>query len=236
MISVCLVSYNGAKYIRQQIDSILAQLDIADELIISDDGSTDDTIAIIESYDDSRIHLIFHQEDHGYTKNFEYALSQAKGDYIFLSDQDDVWLENKVAICLEVLQKYDLVIHDAIVTDGQLQVKYPSHFEKYQVVGGFWKTVLRTRYTGACMAMTKRFKEYALPFPKYQKYCPHDYWLSYLGYFTHRVKIIDQGLILYRRHDHNVLTAGEYSTRSLWEKIMTRIYCLTHMIMRGGFK
>ena len=100
-----MATYNGGKYIKEQIDSILLQLKEEDELVISDDGSIDDTVQIIKSYSDPRIRLFFHlkpSDQNEWSKpalissNFENALRRAKGDFIFLSDQDDIWLPNKV--------------------------------------------------------------------------------------------------------------------------------------------
>ena len=95
MISVCMATYNGAQFIKEQIDSILCQLSTEDELIISDDGSTDETLSIINSYKDNRIKVFQHKAAEGSafikaTRNFENAMSHAVGDYIFLSDQDDM--------------------------------------------------------------------------------------------------------------------------------------------------
>ena len=88
MISVAMTSFNGEKHIKRQIDSILANLDTSDELVISDDGSTDRTIEIIQSLHDNRIVLVYGPKK-GINKNFENAIYHCKGDYIFLSDQDD---------------------------------------------------------------------------------------------------------------------------------------------------
>lgn len=232
MISVCIATYNGEKYIKAQLDSIMEQLGFEDEVIISDDGSEDKTKEIVLSYGDDRIHLIQNLKEHGYTKNFENSLEHAKGDYIFISDQDDVWKSNKVERCLEALKTSEIVIHDAEVTNERLETIAKSHFKKYNVKPGFWKTIIRTRYTGACMAFTKRFKEISLPFPKNQVLCPYDYWLAYLGFYKKNVKILDEQLILYRRHEGTVLNAGEYSTREIKDRILTRIYCLKELLKR----
>ena len=82
-ISVCVATYNGENYVRQQIESILCQLKADDEIIISDDMSTDSTLEIVKSFNDSRIKIYLHEKEHGFVKNFENALSYAKGDYIF---------------------------------------------------------------------------------------------------------------------------------------------------------
>lgn len=118
LVSICMATYNGGKYIREQVDSILNQKfkenqDVEMELVVSDDGSTDETIQILESYRDDRIRIFKHQNKKKYKYlnatrackcNFENAMSQANGDYIFLSDQDDVWYPWKVDRQLSVLR------------------------------------------------------------------------------------------------------------------------------------
>ena len=95
MISVCIATYNGEKYLREQLDSILPQLAESDEVIVSDDGSTDGTIDLITSLNDPRIKIVSNSGRKGYVGNFENALKHTTGDYIFLSDQDDIWYPNK---------------------------------------------------------------------------------------------------------------------------------------------
>lgn len=124
MISVCIATYNGEKYIGEQIASILKQLNANDEVIISDDGSTDATLSIIKTFQDPRIRVIPGPQKHSPTQNFENVLHHAQGDYIFLSDQDDVWKTNKVATCMKWLQKYDCVISNAEVTDEHLNILF----------------------------------------------------------------------------------------------------------------
>ena len=118
MISVCLASYNGEKYIKEQLDSILSQLNDEDELIVSDDGSTDSTPEILSSYSEQfPILRIVKGPGKGVIKNFEYAISLAKGELIFLSDQDDIWCSSKVSRVKEAFSSSGkncmLVLHDA---------------------------------------------------------------------------------------------------------------------------
>ena len=129
MISVCIATYNGEKFIKEQLDSILCQLSNDDEVIISDDGSTDKTIEIIESYNDDRIKIFHHEKNEKLSKikegrnfyyatqNFSNALEKVSGDYVFLSDQDDIWLQNKVSRSLELLKKNDVIVHNYQVVD-----------------------------------------------------------------------------------------------------------------------
>ena len=110
MLTVCIATYNGEKYIRQQLNSVLIQLGENDEVIISDDSSSDATVEIVRSFNDSRIKLLVDNKFSSPVRNFENALKYATGDYIFLCDQDDIWLPDKVKSMLPYLKKQcDLV-------------------------------------------------------------------------------------------------------------------------------
>ena len=104
MISVCIATYNGEKYIREQLDSILVQLGPDDEIVVCDDRSSDRTLELIEGYRDSRIHVHRNEKNLGHVRNFEKAISLSRGDYLFLSDQDDVWLPGRVQEMLGQMQ------------------------------------------------------------------------------------------------------------------------------------
>ena len=111
-ISVCIATYNGEKYIKEQLESIIHQLGEYDEIIISDDGSNDKTIQIIENFKDTRIKIFNHSPNRKTkykfdltTRNIENALSKAKGDFIFLADQDDIWIKNKVEKLIPFFEK-----------------------------------------------------------------------------------------------------------------------------------
>jgi glycosyltransferase involved in cell wall biosynthesis len=232
MISVCIASFNGASYIKKQLSSILSQLSLNDEVIISDDGSTDDTIAIINSFNDNRIKLIYNNGTNGFTGNFENAIKNAIGDIIFLSDQDDVWFSNKVTISLDYLKNSDMVISNAEIVNENLEQIHPSHFDRYKVRSGFWKNLSKTRYIGACIAFRKEVLDRALPLPINHKYCQHDWWLVLIGEAFYNVKLINEPLIKYRRHSFNASTGGKNSTNSFIKKILIRIYTLYNIIKR----
>lgn len=227
-ISVCMATYNGEKYIQEQIESILNQLDETDELVISDDGSTDKTLEIIKNFHDKRINLIHNTEEHGYTKNFENALKNATGDIFFLSDQDDFWLPDKVIRCLEYLEHYNFVMTDAFITNDKLVKEKITHFEKYNVTNGFWKNFTKTRYVGALMAFDRTVYNQILPFPNKQFYCPHDYWIVLVVESGLKSKLIREPLVLYRRHE-SVQTGKR---RSISLIIKTRIYSLFALVKR----
>ena len=130
MISVCIATYNGGKYIKEQLESILSQLGEGDEVIISDDSSTDATLSVVKSVGDPRVRIFGGNTFHSPTYNFENALRQAKGDYIFLSDQDDVWKADKVKVMMKALENYDLVASDCTVVDSDLNVIKESYHGK----------------------------------------------------------------------------------------------------------
>lgn len=231
-ISVCMAAFNGELYIREQIESILKQLKVDDELIISDDNSTDKTSDIVREINDPRIKFIVNNGEKGYAKNFENALKQSSGDIIFLSDQDDVWVENKVEVLLKHLENSDMVISNAKIVDSKLQVINDSHFLLYNVEKGFWKNFLKTRYIGACMAFKREVLLKALPFPKQQKYCAHDYWLTIIGEAYFKVSLENRPLLLYRRHGGNASSGGSISQNPFLFKVFVRLYCVFNLLTR----
>lgn len=207
MISVCVATHNGEKYIKQQLDSILCQLSFKDEVVISDDGSTDSTLKIIHEFNDSRIKVFYQKSPKGLpgheyaTLNFENALRNAKGDYIFLSDQDDVWTDNKIGISMKYLKEYDYIVSDAFVTDGNLNVISDTRFTKGEKVhfNKYLAVVLSTPYQGSCAAFKRCVLEKAMPFPKGTQ--SHDRWIGNVAAFYFKYKIIPEKLIYYRRHE-----------------------------------
>lgn len=224
MISVCMTSYNGEKYIEEQLKSILTQLSSKDEIVISDDGSKDDTCKIIKSLADQRIKLITNESSHGFTHNFENALRHAKGDYIFLSDQDDVWMDNKVQVVMNALQEFDFVTHDCITVDSNFETLSISRFADFKILPGFMRHFIKSRYLGCCMAFNRRLLDAALPFPSNDFLVEHDIWLAAIGFLYFKVKLIDKPLIYYRRHGKNVSDGGFTDGYSLKTKVKKRGY------------
>ena len=231
MISVCMATYNGEKFLRQQIDSILSQLSMEDELVISDDGSTDGTLDIIRGYADSRIKLYCNTQVKGVNGNFENALRHSKGDYIFLSDQDDVWLEGKVKSCVEGLRNAYCVVHDCKVVDTDLNVVKESFFTERKSGGGFWKNLYKNSYLGCCMAFRREMLEYALPYP-HPLPVFQEGWIASLSAIKGIVVFLPIKGILYRRHDSNASSTSGKSDFSLKKKITYRMQLLYKLLLR----
>ena len=229
MISVCMPTYNGERYIQSQMDSILKQLGEKDEVIISDDSSTDRTIEIIRSYNDPRI-KIFYGSYHSPIFNLENAMAHAKGDYIFLSDQDDEWMPNKVKMTMEYLSKYDCVVSDAIVVDGDDNVISESFFEQRNSRTGKVHNLMRNCYLGCCMAFTSKIKDISLPFPK--DIPMHDIWIGAIVEFFGSGYFLPEKLIKYRRHGGNASPTAEKSNYSIKGKIGFRYSIIKNIKQR----
>ena len=229
-ISVCMATYNGEAYIKEQLDSILSQLRLDDEIIISDDSSTDGTVKIIEQIDDPRIMLLKDQAFKSHVYNFENAMKHAKGEYIFLADQDDIWLPHKIEKMLSQLKKYDLVISDAIMIDDHQNVLADSFFTFKHSKKGFLKNFYKNTYLGCCIAFNRRILNLALPFPK--NINMHDWWIGLIAEIYGDVYFYDEKLILYRRHENTLTTLDRKSSNSFMQKIGFRIFMLKGLILR----
>jgi glycosyltransferase involved in cell wall biosynthesis len=233
-----MATFNGSRYIKEQLQSILPQLNGNDELILSDNGSTDDTLTLIHSLNDPRIKVV-HEPKKGVIPNFENALRHAQGDIIFLADQDDVWLKNKVATVLSSLAECDLVLHDADIVDSDLHPLAPSlfqanNFQANPSAPGLIHTLIKNRYVGCCMAFRRTLLDLALPFPP--GIGMHDWWLGALGEARFRVRHLPQPLIHYRRHDTNASMTSQRSKYSLLQKVKWRIVLIYFMLKRIYFK
>lgn len=212
-ISVCIATYNGEKFVFEQIDSILKQITQNDEIIVSDDGSTDQTVEVIKSFNDNRIKILKNTGKKGYTPNFQNALREANGDIIFISDQDDLWLPGKYNAVIESLKNYDLVVTNSKVTDEELNVTNESFFSIYNSGTGLIKNLICSTYYGCCMAFNRKVLSYAMPFPKNTEVSV-DLWIGLVGEAVGRVKFIDEPYLLYRRTGNNVTQLGSLLSRS----------------------
>jgi glycosyltransferase involved in cell wall biosynthesis len=224
-VSVCMAAFNGGKYIEIQLRSILSQLGTADEVVIVDDCSHDDTVARIRGMQDRRIHLIQHTANQGVVATVEDALRLAKGDILFLSDDDDIWAETKVRRFLEVFHDSpDVQIVTSRVrlidengnpyTDDRITRK--GHF-----LAGFWWNVYKNHYQGSAMAIRASLLEQVLPFPVQPPFL-HDAWIGTRNAIVGgKTGFIEEELLFYRRHSNN------FSRRlSPWNQLRVRVELL----------
>lgn len=232
-ISVCMATYNGEKYIKEQLESILVQLGEDDEVIISDDCSIDGTLRVVKLLNDVRIKVFIQSHKSGVVSNFNNSLLHASGDVIFLADQDDIWLKNKVSICLKELELCDLVLTDAIVVDKNLSMLskslYGDSFFRY----GLFSNLFKNSFVGCTMAFNKKILNHVLPFPK--DIPMHDWYIGLVVTLIGKINFINIPLILYRRHDNNASSTTSKSTHSFFKKIIWRLK-LIYFILKVFFR
>lgn len=230
MVSVCIATYNGEKYIKEQLDSILCQLEENDEIILSDDHSVDNTINIVKSCKDNRIHIFTNNRKRGVIGNFENAISNSKGDYIFLSDQDDFWLPQKVRISIEKIQQIEkkhpglpvLIFTDVTVVDSNLNILIDSSWKKTEQDPNLFARpeilCVSNRIMGCTMAFNKFAKQVSLPIN--ENAIMHDWWIALCVAKNGVVEAIRIPTLLYRQHGENVIGSQILNERTFMAKIM----------------
>jgi GT2 family glycosyltransferase len=224
-----MATFNGEKHIQRQLLSILAQLGSDDEVIISDDNSTDSTLAIIAQLADARIRVTPNNGHPGPMGNFEQAISRATYEMILLADQDDVWLPDKVGKMRELLQSNDLVLSDCQVVNEKGTVIHESFFRHRGSKTGFWHNLYKNSYVGCCMAFRREIMEYVLPFPP--RVHMHDWWIGLLVEAKGRVCFFPEPLIQYVRHGNNVSPTGERGY-GLVDRVKNRFILMLFLIKR----
>lgn len=213
-IDILLATYNGEKYIKEQIDSILNQTYKNIRLVISDDCSKDTTAKILKEYEqkDNRIELYIQEQNLGVVKNIEFLLKKVKNKYYMLSDQDDVWLPEKTEKSLQKLKQenVDLVFGDLEVVDQDLNVMYPS-FGDFMLLNEKINKYIDSNklnyiyncVTGCTVLAKKETLEKILPLPQTSKYLIHDHWIGLMTSIYGKVAYIPEKYIEYRQHGNN---------------------------------
>lgn len=201
-----MATYNGEKYLSQQLDSILNQTHPIYEIIIVDDGSSDDTLNILNTYRDkyNNIKVYPNPENIGVVKSFERAIMLASGDYVALADQDDVWFNNKIEVLVAEIGDNLLIHSDAVLVDDDMNVLQPSHFAwgKQSDKNGFFDYLVNSNVTGCTVLMSRELINLTLPLRSYV--LPHDWYFSYYAAYCGRIKLYLEPLIYYRQHAVNV--------------------------------
>ena len=214
-IDILLATYNGEKFLKEQIDSILNQTYKSINLIISDDASKDGTREILKQYEekDSRIKVFYQEKNLGYVKNFEFLLKQVKSDVFMLSDQDDVWLPEKVEKTYEKLENEnaDLAFGDLEVVDQELNTMYPSFndfmklsrkIKKY--INSYRLNYLYCCITGCTLMLKSKWIPKILPIPENSKRLIHDHWIGIIvGVNGGKSVYVPEKYIKYRQHGDN---------------------------------
>lgn len=220
-VDILLATYNGENYLVEQLESILSQTYSNFRLLISDDCSTDGTRKILEEYKekDSRIQLFFQGKNLGVIKNFEYLLKKVESKYYMLSDQDDIWKENKIEKSVEKLEnsESDLVYTDLEVVDANLNVTYESYwklkgiYKKIKKYNNFEALYLNNFVTGCTLISKEEYIRDVLPLPDTSKFVLHDYWIALIVSQKGKISYIEEPLIKYRQHKNNKIGSRKQS-------------------------
>lgn len=220
-VDILLATYNGEKYLKAQLDSILNQTYSNFRLLISDDCSSDSTRKILKEYskNDNRIVLFFQEKNLGVIKNFEFLLNKVENQYYMFSDQDDIWKENKIEKSIKKIEETqsDLVYSDLEVVDENLNVTYSSYwklkgiYNKIKKYNNFESLYLNNFVTGCTIISKKELIKKVLPFPNISKYVLHDYWLALIISQNGKIDYIEEALIKYRQHKNNKIGSKKKS-------------------------
>lgn len=199
-VSIAMATYNGGAHLAEQLQSFLAQTVLPDELVVTDDGSTDDTLEILEAFIETApfdVKVFRNAQNLGYAHNFGKAMQLCVHDLVFLCDQDDVWFPEKVEYVLALAEAHPekvLFMTDARLTDGELN---PTPFTMLGQIADAGKN--RAAFlVGCCMAVRQSFLAPVLPIP--EVYWQHDFWLADLADLLEGRWIDDHVVQYYRRH------------------------------------
>lgn len=229
-ISIAMATYNGGKYLQEQLDSFLAQTRLPDELIITDDCSADNTLEIIQAFKNESpfsVILIENQSRLGFVQNFSKAISLCSGDLIFMSDQDDVWLPSKIErVAVIADERPDILVftNDALITFEDLSIASGTMIDRRISEG----LQLDTHLTNGCQtAIRNKFLPIAMPIPEFVR--AHDIWFHDVARNLGIKLIIPEVLQYWRRHDDS--TCGFPAIRpSLNERMKRVIGVLNHVV------
>jgi glycosyltransferase involved in cell wall biosynthesis len=212
----------------EQVFSILNQIPLDSEVLISDDGSTDNTIELIESIKDKRL-ILFKSNYKNLIKNFEFLISKTSGDYIFLSDQDDIWANDKFATFYKYFESgYNILLSDCSVIDNNRRILHQSYFQFNNSKRGFLRNIYSNSYMGCCLAFKSEIKNKILPFPKFIPM--HDWWIGLIGELFYKPFFIEKQLLFYRKHSNNASsTASGVSKFNFFKKTSFRIILIFNL-------
>ena len=223
-ISICIATYNGEKYLTEQLDSLANQTIQPYEVILQDDCSSDNTVKIAKTYQDRLNLKIFVNEINlGFTKNFESVLSKATGDFIAPCDQDDIWESDKLELLLTNIGNSSLIYSNSLLVDQDGQSLNMTLSEKLgnQFINS--DSALNFLYANCISAHAMLFRKdllkYIFPFPQYSYF---DAWIGAIAASAHGVKYINKNLVLYRQHNTNVLANKKKTKQSLLEKVILK--------------
>lgn len=214
IVSVIMATYNGSLYLKQQMESIVAQTYPSIEIIVVDDCSTDDTIEILKAFQSAypNIQIFPNEKNIGYIKNFEKGCSLATGELIALCDQDDYWHPDKIKNMQTAIGDFPLIYCDSVLCDESLQPIGVNISDRVNCrdFNNCLQQAIFCRIYGHATLIKKELMQKAIPF---LPIIPHDWWLCYVATFYGGMKYLPQPLASYRQHSANIFGAAGGKSR-----------------------
>lgn len=215
-ISIAMATWMGEKFLPEQLESLRRQTRLPDELVVRDDSSADNTMAILQRFAANApfpVRILRSSTRLGYARNFEAVLREACGDVIFLSDQDDVWFPKRLDTVTRIATQHPdkmLFINNQENVDQSLRPSGVTKLDNLKRSGAS-----TDRYISGCATALRRpLLTFALPFPKGLK--AHDHWLHECGYWLSSRMVIDEVLQYYRRHGNNASATAISDPKHTW--------------------
>ncbi len=234
-ISVCMATFNGEDFILKQLDSILSELSNYDELIVVDDCSEDNTVKVIMSLNDNRIKIHKNSRNLGHVQSFCKAVSLAKNEYIFLSDQDDIWTNGRVKLMIKNLVESNALLLTSNFKwidrhDLPIEMHYDGVNKKnsHKYLKNIFDIFIgKTNYFGCAMLFRKKLSKIISPTPKFVE--SHDLWVAIAANILRSNIHINEITFLKRKHTFNATST--ISERPIWKKLYSRIVFLLSIIV-----
>ncbi len=231
-VSVAMCTYNGSRYLEEQLLSIFEQTLPPDEIVLLDDCSSDDTVALAEKLlarSGIAYRILVNEKNSGVKYSFQKCILACEKEIIFTADQDDIWKPEKVEVCMKALENNDLILHEFEHIDLQGNVIREKHYAgRFRPRNYFLR---RGMHYGCAMAFRRCVLDYALPFPGHLLL--HDYWIGILSESLGRFAFIEEPLIQYRIHEQNTSTTNNTFLYKVCYRARTTLWVLARII---GYK
>lgn len=232
LVSVCIATFNGSRFIREQLNSILNQLSLSDEVIIVDDCSIDNTVELISSFNDNRIKIFNNEYNLGHIKSFSKAVSFSNNGIIFFSDQDDIWTEGRFNIMKHELSNPNILLVTAnseFIDDDGKSIDFPIEGVKESESNRYFLNIVdifigKTNYYGCCMAFKRELLKFSFPIPNYVE--SHDLWFAIVANVLKKNKHLDFISLKRRIHGNNASVINRSISQKIFSRILFFISCL----------
>lgn len=238
-VSVCMATYNGSKFIKKQIDSILSQLSENDEFLILDDCSTDDTFEILSSYNDNRIKLYRNTQNLSHVLSFSKVLSLANCEILIMADQDDIWVENRKSVFENSFftGKFVVSSNSIFINENDDEILFKHSKLSSADSRKHFKNILNIfldggSYVGCTMALHRDFLKIVLPIPTYVE--SHDLWIALASNIFKSNLHLDDITLKRRIHSNNASIIKRKILFKLWSRVIFTI-SIIHIYIRMFF-